>query len=291
VVATETFGPFDTQAWTDQTQWYRFGPTWAPSGVIDTPAASASAGSLGITFSGLTPTLSAGRAWVRGAGYELSGGSKTMTAVPANTNSSLSRRDRIVLRRDLSAKTVALTAIQGTPASTPVAPALTQVETGQWDTPLFSFLVPPNSGTVITGITDERVWVDPGGNTSINATGRVPISTTTQVASTTALTSTITVPAVGVPYRVVFTAMGHGGFAGSDTTLAWDWDTFPAAATLTSADTVDQVLAVAGKWASVVSTLTVEMPASQAATARLILRSSASVYNRGSVVWHRSPIV
>lgn len=163
MAGTETFGPFDSQPWADQTQWYRFASAWTPSGVIDTPAASASTGSLGITFSGLTPTLAAGRAWVRGAGYELSGGSKTMTAVPANTNASLSRMDRIVLRRDLSAKTVVPVLIQGTPSATPTAPALTQVETGQWDIALFSFLVPPNSGTVITGIVDERPWTDPSG--------------------------------------------------------------------------------------------------------------------------------
>ena len=181
MAGTETFGPFDTQPWADQTQWYRFGPTWARSGVIDTPAASASAGSLGVSFSGLTPTLSAGRAWVRGAGYELSGGSKTMPAIAANTNASLSRMDRIVLRRDLAAKTVSLVAVQGTPSSTPTAPALTQVETGQWDIPLFRFLVPPNSGTTITGIIDERVFVDPGGD---GPRGLVKTSTSTSSTAT-----------------------------------------------------------------------------------------------------------
>jgi hypothetical protein len=163
MAGTETYGPFDSQPWADQTQWYRFGPTWTRSGVIDTPAASPSAGGLGLSFSGLTPTIAAGRAWVRGAGYELSGGSKTMAAIAANTNASLSRIDRIVLRRDLSAKTVTLVALQGTPSSTPTAPALTQNETGQWDVPLFAFTVPPNSGTVIATIIDERVWVNPGG--------------------------------------------------------------------------------------------------------------------------------
>ena len=165
MAGTEAYGPFDSQPWADQTQWYRFGPAWAPSGVIDVPASSASTGSLALTFSGLTPTLSVGRAWVRGAGYELSGGSKTMAAIAANTNSSLSRRDRIVLRRDLSAKTVSLVPLTGTPASTPTAPALTQDETGQWDISLFSFVVPPNSGTTVTSITDERPWIDPNGGT------------------------------------------------------------------------------------------------------------------------------
>lgn len=161
MAGTESFGPFDSAGWSTA-QWYRVAMAWAASGVIDSPAGSVSAGSLGITFSGLTPTLAAGRAWVRGGGYELSGGSKTMTAIAASTNASLSRRDRIVLRRDVTAQTIGFAAIQGTPSSSPSAPAIQQNENGQWDLPLFSFLVPPNSGTVITGIVDERLFIDPG---------------------------------------------------------------------------------------------------------------------------------
>jgi hypothetical protein len=157
---SEIYGPFDGATWA-QAQWYRYAPTWGPSGVIDSPTASASAGGLGLSFSGLTPTLAIGRAWVRGAGYEISGTAKTMTAVPANANATLSRRDRIVLRRDLAAGTVTLVLIQGTPLASPTPPALTQVETGQWDMPLFSFLVPPASGSTITGIVDERLFIDP----------------------------------------------------------------------------------------------------------------------------------
>ena len=160
MVATETVGPFDGTPWA-QDQWYRYAAAFAPSGVLDVPQTSPAAGGLGLTFNGLTPTLAAGRAWVRGGGYELSGGSKTLTSVPANTNSSLSRRDRLVLRRDLAAKTIVPTFLQGTPAATPAAPALQQVETGQWDEPLFSWTTPPNSGTAITAITDERGWVQP----------------------------------------------------------------------------------------------------------------------------------
>lgn len=161
---TENYGPFDAVPWA-QSQWYRFAPVWAPSGVIDVAAATPSGGGLGLSFNGLTPTLAVGRAWARGAGYEISGTAKTMSAVPANTNASLSRRDRIALRRDLAAQTVAPVLIQGTPAASPTAPALQAVETGQYDIPLFSFLVPPNSGTSITGIVDERTWLDPATGT------------------------------------------------------------------------------------------------------------------------------
>lgn len=155
---TETVGPFDGSPWS-QDQWYRYAPSWMRSGVSGTPPLSTSAGGLGITFSGLTPTLALGRAWVHGAGYELAGGSKTLPPVAANTNASLARIDRLVLRRDLAAKTLAPTMIVGTPASTPVPPALTQVETGIWDVQLYSFTVPPNSGTNITNVVDERTWL------------------------------------------------------------------------------------------------------------------------------------
>lgn len=152
----ETAGPFDTVSWS-QDQWYRFAASWAPSGVIDSPAASVGAGSLALTASGLTLTLAAGRAWVRGGGYENTT-AKTIT-VTANANAN-ARIDRLVLRRDLSAKTITPTLITGTPAASPTVPALTQVETGQWDVPLFRWTTPASSGTTLTSFVDERAWVD-----------------------------------------------------------------------------------------------------------------------------------
>lgn len=200
MVATETVGPFDGTPWA-QDQWFRYAAAWAPSGVLDVPASSASAGSLGLTFSGLTPTLAAGRAWARGGGYELAGGSKTLPAVAANTNASLQRRDRIVLRRDLAAKTIALVQLQGTPAASPAAPALQQNETGQWDSPLFSFLVPPNSGTSISGIIDERQWLGTSGRlVSSQQTGYW--GTTTLAGANGITTDAITADLHGVPYRL-----------------------------------------------------------------------------------------
>lgn len=157
----DNYGPFDAAgaspgSWA-QAQWFAHAPSYAPSGVIGAVASSASVGALGLTFSGLTGTLAAGNANVRGGGFERD--TAAAFAVAANTNATLSRRDRVVLRRDLSAKTVAVTQVQGSPSSTPTAPALQRSDTGQWDLPLFSYLVPPNSGTGISGIIDERAWV------------------------------------------------------------------------------------------------------------------------------------
>lgn len=158
----ETYGPFDGSGtvWT-QAQWFDFAPLWTPSGVVGPVASAVGSGDLPLTVNGLTASVGTGRAWVRGAGYK----NDTLKAfsVTANTNASLSRRDRIALRRDTAAKTVTAIRLAGTPAASPAAPALTQVDGGVWDLPMFSFLVPPNSGTTLSGFVDERAWLSPGG--------------------------------------------------------------------------------------------------------------------------------
>lgn len=159
---TDVAGPFDGSPWAEA-QWYRHAPMWAPSGVYGPAGASTSTGGLPFATSGLQVSIGAGRANVRGAGFERTG-TPPLQAVTTNGNATLSRRDRVVLRRNLATHTVTVVVIQGTPASTPVAPAVTQVETGSWDLPLFSFLVPPNNGTSITGVIDERVWLDDNGS-------------------------------------------------------------------------------------------------------------------------------
>lgn len=160
-------GPFDGVLWT-QDAWYRHAPRWAPSGVWGSPAASTSSGDLPFSNSGLSVGVGNGRAWVRGSGFERVDG-VSLAAIAANTNASLSRRDRLVLRRDLAAKTLTPVALIGTPSGTPTAPSLVRVETGQWDIPLYSWLTPPNSGTNLTSIADERPWCLP--HTSMIAFG------------------------------------------------------------------------------------------------------------------------
>lgn len=165
-MAADNYGPYDTSgtfpgAWA-QADWYAHAPTYAPSGVIGPVASAPANGALGLSFSGLTGTLALGSANVRGSGFDPAT-APTFTVAP-NTNASLSRRDRVVLRRDLAAKSTTVVQIQGSPASNPTAPSLQRSDSGQWDLPLFSYLVPPNSGTGITGIIDERAWVHLSGS-------------------------------------------------------------------------------------------------------------------------------
>jgi len=166
----DLYGPFDLGTFA-QSQWYRDRGYLEPSGVAGLQAASAAAGELALTANGLTLSLGLGRAHMRGAAYERTGTAWTY-ATPANTNATQSRYDRVVLRRDLTAKTVVPAVLQGTPAATPVAPALTQVENGIWEEALFRVTVPPASGTVLV-IVDERRFIA-GGLLPAVAAGSVP---------------------------------------------------------------------------------------------------------------------
>lgn len=150
-------GPFDGSTF-GQAPYYRDRGYLERSGVRGLVAASAAAGDLALTAAGFALSMALGRAHVRGAAYERTGSAWTYT-VPANTSSAGPRRDLLVLRRDLVAKTVVPTYLQGTAAASPVDPTITQNEDGTWDLPLFRVQAPPSSGTPLV-ITDLRRWVD-----------------------------------------------------------------------------------------------------------------------------------
>ncbi len=146
-------GPWDGASY-PQGPWYR--DTGGPSGVRGNPGTSAGTGDLPLTAAGFVLSMGLGRARVRGASYERTGTSWTDT-VPANASSVGPRIDRVVLRRDVVAKTVVPLRIQGTAAASPVPPALSRVEDGAWDLPMYQVTVPPSSGTPLV-IADERIW-------------------------------------------------------------------------------------------------------------------------------------
>jgi hypothetical protein len=200
----DLIGPFDTFPWS-QTEWYQAAGTWASSGVIGTPATSVSTGSFGVTATGLSLSVAIGRAWVHGSGF--SPVSATAKSVTANGNATLQRRDRLVIRRDLAAQTVTLEILQGTPAGTPVAPALTQSETGVWEIPVASFLVPANNATTLSGFVDERQWISPDGGRRprlfyATAGGTIGTSTGAEVRLTSATFNKQAVLIAGNSYRV-----------------------------------------------------------------------------------------
>jgi len=156
----DTSGPWDGAPWAEA-DWYRTMAYNAASGVHQsgTWPTTATSGPLAWSSTGLTITPAAGNATVGGAGYVRTAALSSVTT-SANTHASFSRRDRLVLRRSLATHTVTLAVVVGTPAATPVVPSVTRDAT-TWDLPLFNFLVPPASGTALSGVVDERPFIDP----------------------------------------------------------------------------------------------------------------------------------
>ncbi len=177
----DMYGPFDNAAYM-QDRWYRDQGPATPSGVIGPRSSTAAGGGLGLTAVGLNLSMSLGRGRVRGAAYERTGTAWT-DAVTPNASSAGPRRDLIVLRRDLAAKTVTPVRIQGTAAASPVDPAITQAEDGTWDEVLFRVWVPPNSGATVTLITDLRRWIDDDTAQLLPTSARVTAATTAAHAS------------------------------------------------------------------------------------------------------------
>lgn len=91
--------------------------------------------------------------------------------VTTNTGSTNPRIDRLVMRLDMSAKTIAPFQIVGTPAASPQAPALTQTDT-VYDMPLCRYQF-PGSATAQnpSSIVDERPFLKFG----TKATGRLGV--------------------------------------------------------------------------------------------------------------------
>jgi hypothetical protein len=171
----DVYGPFDGPTY-GQSPWYRDRGYLEPSGVQGSPAATAAAGDLGLTAAGFSLTLGLGRAHVRGASYERTGSAWT-GATPANTGTVGPRNDLLVLRRDLVAKTVVPTYLQGVAAATPADPSsFTQNEDGVWDLPLFRVQAPISSGTPLV-ITDLRRWIATEADTGdITFTPNTPVT-------------------------------------------------------------------------------------------------------------------
>lgn len=75
--------------------------------------------------------------------------------IPSAVGGGNTRIDRIVLRANWTARTIRITRLAGTDASSPVAPAITQSSGSTYDIMLYQALV-NTSGTVV--LTDERVF-------------------------------------------------------------------------------------------------------------------------------------
>ena len=98
--------------------------------------------------------VATGRAIVQGFGFQ-------STAVEALTHSAADgandRIDRVILRLDFAAESVDLAVLEGTPAGSPTAPALTQTWGTTWEISLAQVLINAGDTSIDPGdVTDER---------------------------------------------------------------------------------------------------------------------------------------
>lgn len=153
---TQTYFPFDSGAGASVTEseWRKMASLWLSDGVIrgdlDGLAVSQRA-----TSANASVDVATGRAWVDGHFYE----SDAVENLTIDANSSGNARiDRIVVKADLSANTIALAVVKGTAAATPTPPALTQ-SASVWEIPLARVAVADSFTSIADAdITDERQY-------------------------------------------------------------------------------------------------------------------------------------
>lgn len=133
---------------TSETQFSQMFRNFA-SGVNGTPAGT----ELKVTAgTGLVVNVAAGQAMVRGH-YYISTASEALTISAADPSNP--RIDSIVLTLDPTVNSIVLAVVAGTPASSPVAPTLTQTDAGVYQYQLATVAVAAGAGSVGT-ITDTR---------------------------------------------------------------------------------------------------------------------------------------
>src|SRR5262245_48491450 len=166
-MALEPAYPTPASALTTMAEWEAFFRGMSLSGVIP---GIGNEFSPSINSGARTVTISTGAALVRG--FYVAGGSATATGVP--TQDAQNRIDRLVLRLDRTAVTAAdwitPVIIEGAASATPQPPARASSETGSWDLPICRWT--SASTGALSGLVDERYWVESGNLLTIKSTER-----------------------------------------------------------------------------------------------------------------------
>lgn len=117
-------------------------------------------------------TIQPGRAQLNGYSVELD--AQDTVSAPDNA-SSLPKLYRVVVRHDVGARTAEGAILEGTAASSPQLPAVTQTDT-VFEIPIARFRRNGNSGSIID-FQDDRVFLNPHGPVLCNSTAR-PVNPT-----------------------------------------------------------------------------------------------------------------
>lgn len=141
--------PFDKTPIQKQSEWSKFARHWVGTGVLSDLYVFADS-------TGMQVKANRGEASIKGHFYE----SDQEMVLPISTADATNPRiDRIVISLDWSLGLAQLAVLQGVPAVTPVAPAVTQ-NTAKWEIPLAQVRVNAGVTTIAADkITDERYFV------------------------------------------------------------------------------------------------------------------------------------
>jgi hypothetical protein len=151
----QSYFPFDSGAGANVTeaQWSKMAQNWLSTGVIKSYNNELS---VYADSTGMQAKIKTGAAWIKGHYFEADAEEVLAIGTADGTNP---RIDRIIVRLDWSLNTVQLAVLQGTPAVSPTAPALTQ-NTSRWEISLSQVYVGANVSTISAGnVTDERYFV------------------------------------------------------------------------------------------------------------------------------------
>lgn len=152
---TISYFPFDSGqgANTTEAQWGQMAQLWLNTGVIKGKLNELS---VYADSTGMQAKVKSGQAWIQG--YFFQTDAEIVMPISA-ADASNPRIDRVVVRVDWTANTIALAVLQGTPAASPSAPAVTQ-NTDLWEISLAQVRVNAAVSTIAAGnITDERIFV------------------------------------------------------------------------------------------------------------------------------------
>lgn len=153
-ILTQISYPFSNSPILNEQQWQKMSQHWNGTGVLK--------GMLNdlqvyADSTGMQVKVKSGQASLKGIFYE-SDAEETLPIAAADVTNP--RIDLVILRLDWTNRNILLAVLQGTPAVTPVAPALTQ-NSSRWEIALAQVQVNAGVSTIASvNVTDKRIFAD-----------------------------------------------------------------------------------------------------------------------------------
>ncbi|MBT2656611.1 hypothetical protein J7E81_15435 [Bacillus sp. ISL-18] len=199
----QTYFPFDSGAGADvrENQWSKMAQNWLGTGVIKGQLSELQ---VYADSTGLQVKVKSGMSWIKGHYFE----SSSEEVLPITTADTTNPRiDRVIIRLDWTANTIQLAVLQGVPAISPVAPALTQ-NVSRWEISLAQVSVGTNVSTITSGsVIDDRVFTSNVIESGTNVNGsyiKYPDGTMICAGSTPAVAGTTLKTLNGLLYPASF---------------------------------------------------------------------------------------